>query len=120
MTSARLDSWMWAVRLYKTRTKSKAAVVGGHVTVNGARPKPAHKVKPGDRIEATQADRVRVVEVVEPIEKRVGAARAAECFVDRSPLPPPREFVAPAGHREPGSGRPTKRDRRQFNRLRRR
>ena len=120
MTSARLDTWMWAVRLYKTRSKSKAAVVGGHVRVNGASPKPAHQVKAGDRVEATQTHRVRVVDVVEPIAKRVGAARAAECFVDHSPPPPVKQHVAPAGHREPGSGRPTKKDRRQLNRLRRR
>ena len=118
MSEARIDSWLWAVRVYKTRSAAKAAVVGGHVEVNGVRIKPAHRVRPGDEVHALVGRRQRIVEVVEPIEKRVGAARAAECMIDRSPPPPKREFAAPAGVREKGSGRPTKRDRRQTDRLR--
>ncbi len=116
--TARVDSWLWAVRLYKTRSAAKTAVVGGHVSVNGAKVKPAHRVKQGDRVEATVGQRLRVVEVVETIEKRVGAERAAECLVDHSPPPPKREFVAPAGVRDRGAGRPTKRERRDLDRLR--
>lgn len=118
VTEARVDSWLWAVRVCKTRSAAKAAVVGGHVEVNGKRVKPAHRVHPGDRVQALVGRRLRIVEVVETIEKRVGAARAAECFVDHSPPPPKREQVAPAGVRERGSGRPTKRDRRRTDRLR--
>lgn len=118
MSSARIDSWLWAVRIYKTRSASKAAIVGGHVTINGARAKPSQRVVAGDRVEAVAAQRRRIVEVVEAVEKRVGAARAVECFVDHSPPPPRREHAAPAGTRERGSGRPTKRDRRQTDRLR--
>jgi ribosome-associated heat shock protein Hsp15 len=118
VTGARIDSWMWAVRLYKTRSASKAGIVGGHVNVNGVRVKPSYRVVPGDRVEATIGQRVRIAEVVEPIEKRVGAARAAECLVDHSPPPPKREHVGPAGEREPGAGRPTKKERRDLNRLR--
>lgn len=117
-TTARIDSWLWAVRVYKTRSASKAAIVGGHVSINGVRVKPSQRVVVGDRIEATVGQRLRIVEVVEPIEKRVGAARAAECFVDHSPPPPAREHVAPAGVRDPGTGRPTKRDRRRMDDLR--
>ncbi len=118
MGTARIDSWMWAVRLYKTRSASKAAIVGGHVSVNGARVKPSQRVSPGDLVQATIGQRLRVVEVVETIEKRVGAPRAAECLVDHSPPPPKREHVAPAGIREPGAGRPTKKERRRLDRLR--
>lgn len=118
VTTARIDSWMWAVRLYKTRSASKAAIVAGHVTVNGARVKASHRVVPGDRVEATIAQRMRIVEVVETIEKRVGAPRAAECLVDHSPPAPKRELVAPAAERDPGAGRPTKKERRDMNRLR--
>ena len=118
MSNARVDAWLWAVRLYKTRSAAKGAVVGGHVSVNGAKVKPAHRVSIGDRVEATIGQRLRIVEVVEPIEKRVGAARAAECMVDHSPPPPKREHVAPAGVRDRGTGRPTKRDRRTLDRLR--
>ncbi len=120
MSNARIDSWLWAVRLYKTRTAAKAAVVGGHVSVNGARVKPSTRVAAGDRVEATIGQRLRIVEVIEPIEKRVGAPRAAECLIDHSPPPPKREFVAPAGTRDRGTGRPTKKDRRELDRLRRR
>ena len=106
------------MRLYKTRSASKAAIVGGHVSVNGAKVKPSQRVSAGDRVSATIGQRLRVVEVVEPIEKRVGAARAAECLVDHSPPPPKRELVAPPSTRDQGSGRPTKRDRRRTDRLR--
>jgi ribosome-associated heat shock protein Hsp15 len=73
----------------------------------------------GDRVEARAGDRQRILEVVKPIDKRVGAPLAAECLVDHSPPPPPREYVAPLFHRDPGTGRPTKRDRRQIDRMRR-
>ena len=118
MGTARVDSWLWAVRLYKTRSASKAAIVGGHVSVNGVRVKPSQRVSAGDRVEATIGQRLRIVEVVETIEKRVGATRAAECMIDHSPPPPEREFVAPAGNRDPGAGRPTKKERRRLDQLR--
>lgn len=119
MSGARVDSWLWAVRVTKTRSAAKALVVGGHVAVNGKKVKPAHRVAPGDRVEATVAGRVRDLEVVEPVEKRVGAARSAECMVDHSPPPPPpEERLGPVAARERGAGRPTKRDRRQIERFR--
>lgn len=118
MSEARIDSWLWAVRLYKTRSAAKAAVVGGHIRVNGAGVKPSQRIGPGDRVEATIGQRLRIVEVVEAIEKRVGAPRAAECLVDHSPPPPKRELAAPAGQRDRGTGRPTKKDRRRLDRLR--
>lgn len=115
---ARVDKWLWAVRLYKTRTLATDAVRGGHVKVNGAPAKPATAVKVGDRIEAHAHDRQRVLEVARIIEKRVGPALAAEAVVDHSPPPPPRDLTAPAFLRDASAGRPTKRDRRQLDRLR--
>ena len=117
MTAARVDAWLWAVRIYKTRSAATAAVRGGHVRVNRAPAKASTAVKVGDRVDAF-AERARVLEVKVVIEKRVGAAVAATCFVDTSPPVPvvkrqPRVFV-----REPGSGRPTKRERREIQRLR--
>jgi ribosome-associated heat shock protein Hsp15 len=106
------------VRLYKTRSAATAACRGGHVRVNRAAAKASSLVKVGDRVEAF-VERERVLEVATLINKRVGAAVAATCMIDRSPPAPvvrrqPRVFV-----REPGSGRPTKRERRELDRLRR-
>lgn len=113
-----MDVWLWAVRIYRTRSAATAACRGGHVRVNRAAAKAATPVKIGDRVEALAA-RERIVEVALIIDKRVGAAVASTCLVDHSPPAPvvkrePRVFV-----RERGAGRPTKRERRELDRLRR-
>jgi ribosome-associated heat shock protein Hsp15 len=115
----RVDKWLWAVRVYPTRTAATDACGGGHVRVNGAPAKAATTVRVGDRVAVTVAGRERVLEVVRVIEKRVGAAIAAECIVDHSPPPPPREeFVRPLFERPRATGRPTKKERRQLDRFR--
>lgn len=87
--------------------------------VNGAAAKPATAVRPGDRVEAFVHDRHRILEVVQIIDKRVGAAVAATCVVDHSPPPPPlEERLEPMFRRDVGTGRPTKRDRRALDRFR--
>ncbi|MFE5187686.1 RNA-binding S4 domain-containing protein [Streptomyces sp. NPDC056628] len=116
--SVRVDSWIWAVRLVKTRSVGAAACKGGHVRVNGQNVKPSHTLRVGDEVRLRQEHRERVVVVKRLIRKRVGAPVAAQCYVDNSPPPPPREAVAPAGVRDRGAGRPTKRDRRELERLR--
>ena len=115
--TARIDQWLWAIRLYKTRSLATAACRGGHVRVNGAAAKAATPVRIGDRVEAHVDQRDRVLEVVQVISKRVGAPIAAQCLVDHSPPAPPKEQFPPM-YRSPGLGRPTKRDRRQIDRLR--
>ncbi|ONK15462.1 RNA-binding S4 domain-containing protein [Streptomyces sp. MP131-18] len=117
-TSVRVDAWIWAVRLAKTRSAAGAACRAGHVRVNGERVKPAHPVRTGDEVRVRQPDRERLVVVSRLLRKRVGAAVAAECFVDNSPPPPPREVTAALPVRDRGTGRPTKRDRREMERLR--
>jgi len=116
--TARVDQWLWAVRIYKTRSMATDACRGGHVRVNGASAKPATTVRPGDRVEAYAGGRPRVLEVVRPIAKRVGPPVAAECFLDHSPPPPPREERSSVFARDAGAGRPTKRERRQLDRFR--
>ncbi|MEV7339771.1 RNA-binding S4 domain-containing protein [Streptomyces sp. NPDC093544] len=116
--TVRVDSWIWSVRLVKTRSMGATACRGGHVRVNGERVKPAYAVRVGDEVRLRNAGRERVVVVKRVIRKRVGPSVAVECFVDNSPPPPPREAVAPAGIRDRGAGRPTKRDRRELERLR--
>ncbi|QGV82225.1 RNA-binding S4 domain-containing protein [Streptomyces ficellus] len=116
--TARVDSWIWAVRLTKTRSQAASACRAGHVRVNGDRAKPAQPVKAGDEVRLFHAGRERIVEVKQVLTKRVGAPVAAEAYVDNSPPPPPREHVALAGVRDRGAGRPTKRERRELDQLR--
>lgn len=112
-----MDAWLWAVRLYRSRSAATAACRAGHVRVNRIAAKASTQVKVGDRIEAVM-ERPRLLEVVTVIDKRVGAAVAATCLVDHSPPAPKRE--PPVFRRERGSGRPTKRERRELDQLRRR
>jgi ribosome-associated heat shock protein Hsp15 len=113
----RIDRWLCAVRLVKTRPLASRLCEGGHVLVNGSPAKPSTKVRAGDRVEALIADRKRIVEVTLPIESRVGAAVAATCYVDHSP--PVVLEAGPAMTLVRGEGRPSKRLRREFERLRR-
>jgi ribosome-associated heat shock protein Hsp15 len=114
----RVDRWLWAVRLTKTRSGAAQACRAGHVQINGVRAKPAATVKPGDTVRMRAGDRERVVEVVRLIETRVGAEPAAACLIDNSPPPPPRDPLDRPDRRPPGMGRPTKRDRRHLDRTR--
>ncbi|GGP45631.1 hypothetical protein GCM10010214_18270 [Streptomyces abikoensis] len=116
--AVRIDAWIWSVRLAKTRSAAAAACRAGHVRLNDERAKPAQTVRPGDEVRVRQEGRERVVVVKRLIRKRVGAPVAVECYEDNSPPPPPREAVAPAGVRDRGAGRPTKRDRREMEQLR--
>jgi ribosome-associated heat shock protein Hsp15 len=113
----RIDRWLCAVRLVKTRPLATRLCEGGHVLVNGSPAKPSTKVRAGDRVEALIADRRRIVEVMRPIESRVGAAVAGTCYVDHSP--PVVPVAGPAIMPMRGEGRPSKRLRRELERLRR-
>ena len=115
--SARVDRWLWAVRLTKTRPDAAAACRGGHVRINDRPAKPSTMVVPGDRVQARVGDTTRIVEVGRVIQKRVGAADAVTCFLDRTPKPPPTVAI-PVAVRDRGAGRPTKRDRRLLDKWR--
>lgn len=119
-TTARADVWISSVRLYKTRSIASSECKAGHVRINGAKAKPAQPVKVGDRIEALTEGGMRIVVVTKIIVKRVGATVAVECYEDHTPPPPPKEEVPIMPRRDRGAGRPTKRDRRALDRLRRR
>ena len=115
MDSTRVDAWLWAVRVYKSRSAATAACRAGHVRVNKIKAKAATPIKVGDQVEAL-IERRRVLEVVTVIDKRVGAAVAAGCLIDRTP--PLAAQDASVLRRERGAGRPTKRERREIDRLR--
>jgi len=115
--SARVDSWVWAARLAKTRSAATAACRAGHVQVNGERAKAAQPVHVGDEIRLRTTELERTVKVARIISKRVGATVAVECYVDLTPPPPPKEERSLTVVRERGAGRPTKRDRRDLDKL---
>ncbi len=112
----RIDRWLCAARLVKTRPMATQLCDGGHVRVNGNPAKPSTKVRAGDVVRALIAERERIVEVVRPIETRVGAPAAAECYVDNSPPPVVRE-IRPGIMAVRGQGRPSKRLRRELERM---
>lgn len=121
--TVRVDKWLWAVRVFRTRTAATEACTSGRVRVNDQPAKPATRIAVGDRVSARRGERTITYAVVEVIEKRVSAATAATCFEDHSPPAPDRSRLPPAppgGARARGEGRPTKRDRRRLDRLRRR
>ena len=120
MLSTRVDKWLWSVRLYSTRSQATAACSGGHVQINGNAAKPSSLVRVGDSVEAYSRDVHRVLVVQQIIEKRVGAAVAVECYSDQTPPAPPAELRVQIAVRDSGSGRPTKKDRRDLEKFHRR
>src|SRR5438874_3968366 len=112
----RIDRWLCAVRLAKTRPMATQLCDGGHVRVNGSPAKPTTKVHAGDVVHALIAERERIVEVVRPIETRVGAAVAATCYIDNSPAPIIRE-IAHGIMAVRGQARPIKQLRRKLERM---
>jgi ribosome-associated heat shock protein Hsp15 len=112
-----VDSWIWSVRLTKTRLAASGACRAGHVRVNGVRVKPAHPVRAGDEVRLRYEGRERVMIVQRVITKRVGASVAAGCYIDNSPPPPLREETIAVAARDRGTGRPNKRERRSIEKL---
>jgi len=112
----RVDRWLTATRVFKSRTLAQAACEAGHVRINDVHAKPSAPVKIGDEVRAL-APRGAVVFVVKGLaEKRLSAAFAQLLYDDHSPPPPPKEERVAV--RERGAGRPTKADRRALSRLR--
>ncbi|WP_406288929.1 RNA-binding S4 domain-containing protein [Embleya sp. NBC_00896] len=118
--TVRVDSWIWSVRMTKTRSLAAAACKAGHVRVNGDRVKPAQSIKIGDEVRLRQDGFERIVVVKRIVRKRVGPPVAAECMTDNSPPRPPREEIVVVARRDRGAGRPTKRDRRELEQFRER
>lgn len=113
--SVRIDSWLWAVRIYKTRSAATTACRAGHVRLGGERAKASQPVRVGDEVRVRIAGFDRILVVRQLLLKRVGAPVAATAYDDRTP---PREPMAMLAVRDRGAGRPTKRERREIDRLR--
>lgn len=115
MKPVRVDSWLWAIRIYKTRSAATTACRAGHVRIGGERTKAAQTVKPGDEVRVRMSGFDRILIVKQTVSKRVGAPVAVMAYEDRTP---PREPSAMLAVRDRGAGRPTKRERREIDRLR--
>ncbi|MGE5266510.1 MAG: RNA-binding S4 domain-containing protein [Deltaproteobacteria bacterium] len=121
-SSQRLDKWLWCARLAKTRTQAAALVLAGKIRVNRIKTdKPAHLVKAGDVVTASLGPRVRVL-AVKAVGDRRGAPEVARLLFDDLTAPAEAKVIkepraAEVARREPGAGRPTKRDRRLLDRL---
>lgn len=113
--AVRVDSWLWAIRIYKTRSAATTACRAGHVRIGGEKAKAAQTVRPGDELRVRISGFDRILIVRKTLTKRVGAPIAALAYEDRTPV---REPVAALGVRDRGAGRPTKRERRDIDRLR--
>ena len=123
-TSLRLDKWLWYARFFKTRTLATKFVQSGKLRINKVLvSKPHQPVRPGDVLTFPLRAGIKVVEIKELGTRRGPAKEAQELYDDLSPAPVIRGAgdrpgqPGPAGSREPGSGRPTKRERRETDRL---
>jgi len=119
--SLRLDKWLWYARFFKSRSLAARLTASGKIRRNRVSVHKAHQaVRPGDVLTFPQGSQIRVVKVLALGERRGPASEAHLLYEDLAPAPPSREEVARAassGEREPGSGRPTKRERRAIDRL---
>ena len=118
MNEARIDKWMWAVRIFKTRTIAAEACKKGRISINGALAKAARTVKPGDVIQVRKPPVTYSFKVLQTIEKRVGAKLVAE-MMENVTTPEQYELlemsrVSGFVNRAKGTGRPTKKDRRSL------
>ena len=119
MPEARIDKWMWAARIFKTRTIAAEACKKGRVSINGAQAKPARMIKPGDAIQARKPPVTYSLKVPQAIEKRVGAKLVPE-IMENVTTPDQYELlemnrISGFVNRAKGTGRPTKKDRRDLD-----
>jgi ribosome-associated heat shock protein Hsp15 len=117
--SLRVDKWLWAARVFKTRSLAVSACDGGKVDVNDQAVKPAKNLRAGDVVKVTLPQgRRRIVKVAALDDRRGSATIARALYEELTPPEPPRLRQARPPWRAPGAGRPTKRERRDLSRLR--
>lgn len=118
--TVRIDRWLWAARIFRSRSLAAEACDGGKVAVNGNGAKPHKLVRPADEIEVSLPGGKRRLKLRGVAERRGPASVARLLYDDLTPPKPPEPPPDPYLWRESGSGRPTKRDRRQMEKIRRR
>lgn len=119
MAEARIDKWLWAARIFKTRTIAAEACKKGRISINGAQAKPARMIKPGDIINVKKSPITYSFKVLQAIEKRVGAKLIPE-IMENVTSPEQYELLEMSKisgfiDRARGTGRPTKKDRRSLD-----
>ena len=119
MDRQRIDKWLWHARVVRTRTAAAALVTAGQIRLNGQRNKAAsHAVRVGDVVTVALDRTVRVLKVIGFAERRGSPDSVRGLYEDLSPPPAGPELRPPAAAvRDPGEGRPTKRDRRTMDRF---
>lgn len=121
MDAVRIDKFLWAIRVFKTRTEATEACKGSKITVNGADIKPSKEVKAGDVIQVRKGAVHYTFKMLAPLEKRVGAKDVARFAENLTPESEMAKLHAPVEtffvKRDRGAGRPTKKDRRQMDEL---
>lgn len=119
MAEARIDKWLWAARIFKTRTIAADACKKGRISINGAQVKPSRMIKPGDVINVKKSPITYSFKVLQAIEKRVGAKLVPE-IMENVTTPEQYELLEMSKisgfiDRARGTGRPTKKDRRSLD-----
>ena len=117
----RIDKWLWAIRVFKTRSLANEACQSGKVKMNNGRVKPSKIIQTGDRLTVQKGFIKFDYEVTGIIEKRVSATIAQQNYVDNTPeeelIKQKSNLFSAQYQREKGQGRPTKKDRRDLNKL---
>lgn len=120
-TTLRVDKWLWATRFFKTRSLATAACTGEKIKRDGKAIKPSTPVAVGQRLQISKEGLIREIEIARIISKRVGHNIASNCYIDHTPQERidalKEQKAAAAAHRPSGVGRPTKRDRRDIDAL---
>jgi len=117
----RIDKYLWAIRVFKTRTLAADACKAGRVKLDGNNTKPSHEVKIGEVYNVSKGPEKRVIKITGLLENRVDAKTAVNFYEDITPeedtIAFKSMFHAPVLKRDRGTGRPTKRDRREIDEL---
>lgn len=116
-SAVRVDAWLWAIRVYKARSAATAACRARHVRLNDNPVKASQTVVPGDTIRIRDSGFERILEVRRLVAKRIGAEAASHCYTDHTPARPALPALG-IPLRDRGTGRPTKKDRRELEQLR--
>ena len=118
-TQARIDKWLWAARIYKTRSIAADAIKNGRVTIGGTNVKPSRTVKAGDVVNVKKPPVTYAFKILKPIEQRVGAKLIPEIYEN---VTDPKQYellemsrISGFVDRARGTGRPTKKDRRAMD-----